>query len=68
MGNNISDHAGQATGEQSEWNAAAYGKQKRICEKLTNKGLRTALNQAAAMTNEAREAYEDTLRERGETV
>lgn len=54
--------------QQTEWNQEAYLKQKKICSKLTNKGLRVALNQKTCMTPEAIEAYKDTLRERGENI
>lgn len=49
---------------EREWNQEAYDKQKAICQKLTNKGLLLALNQVRGMTEEAAEAYRDTLRER----
>ena len=48
-----------------EWNSERYAKQYKICSKLSDKGLLIALNQAAGMTPEAREAYCDVLRERG---
>ncbi len=53
------------TTTERTWNAAAYDKQKAICQKLTTKGVAMGLNQGASMTDEAREAYLDTLRERG---
>lgn len=48
-----------------EWNSERYAKYKAIAEKLTDKGIRIALNQASALHAEVVEAYEDTLRERG---
>jgi hypothetical protein len=47
-----------------DWNEEAYRKQLAISRKLTDKGIIIALNQKDTLTPEAREAYEDTLRER----
>jgi hypothetical protein len=52
--------------KETEWNQAAYEKKFKIARGLTSKGIRIALNQADAFTDEVKEAYFDVLRERGE--
>jgi hypothetical protein len=47
-----------------EWESEVYFNQRQAAEKITDKGIKIALNQRNAMKPEAVEAYEDVLRER----